>query len=146
MTSSRNDQATYNVMILIIIPIWSGFSRIAATLGALRKQTVMAEFETITGDIETSDITAAIGRAHPKVRLPNEPQPEAYRARRPGLPHAREQYALFTDTDCIATPDWRDLISKRWTRRGLSELSLTLTAACLAETVCLLMGGRPHRS
>ncbi|MFC0200955.1 glycosyltransferase [Paracoccus rhizosphaerae] len=93
--------------ISVVIPVWNGESRIAATLDAISLQTAARDqFEVIVVDNGSTDGTADIVRRYPFVTLLSEPQPGSYRARNRGVAVARCEYILFTDGDCIPVPEW----------------------------------------
>ncbi|MBZ9676458.1 glycosyltransferase [Mesorhizobium sp. ES1-1] len=93
--------------ISIIIPVWNGEDRIAATLQSIAEQTAPRDrFEVIVVDNGSTDGTVAIVNRFDFVTLLSEPQPGSYRARNLGLAAARGDYVLFTDGDCVADPDW----------------------------------------
>lgn len=93
--------------ISIVIPVWNGETRIAATLDALSRQTAPDNlFEVIVVDNGSTDSTVDIIRRYPFATLLSEPQPGSYRARNRGVAVARGEYILFTDGDCIPVPEW----------------------------------------
>ena len=93
--------------ISIVIPVWNGETRIAATLDALSRQTAPDNlFEVIVVDNGSTDGTVDIVRRYPFVTLLSEPQPGSYRARNRGVAVAKGEYILFTDGDCIPVPEW----------------------------------------
>lgn len=93
--------------ISIVIPVWNGETRIAATLDALSRQTAPDNlFEVIVVDNGSTDGTVDIVRRYPSVTLLSEPQPGSYRARNRGVAVAKGEYILFTDGDCIPVPEW----------------------------------------
>lgn len=93
--------------ISIVIPVWNGEDRIAATLDALSRQTASDNlFEVIVVDNGSTDGTVDIVRRYPFATLLSEPKPGSYRARNRGVAVARGEYILFTDGDCIPVPEW----------------------------------------
>lgn len=94
-------------LVSVIIPVWNGADRIAATLDALAAQTAAADlFEVIVVDNGSTDGTSDIVRGYAFVQLLHEPAPGSYRARNTALAQARGTYVLFTDGDCVPAPDW----------------------------------------
>jgi glycosyltransferase involved in cell wall biosynthesis len=95
--------------ISVVIPVWNGESRIAATLDALAAQTAPADsFEVIVVDNGSTDRTAGIVQHYDFVTLLSEPKPGSYRARNGGVAQARGEYILFTDGDCVPAREWVD--------------------------------------
>lgn len=95
--------------ISVVIPVWNGESRIAATLNALATQTAKADtFEVIVVDNGSTDRTAEIVQSYNFVTLLFEPKPGSYRARNRGVDRAQGEYILFTDGDCVPTCQWVD--------------------------------------
>jgi glycosyltransferase involved in cell wall biosynthesis len=94
-------------VLTVIIPVWNGEDRIGLCLDALGKQTVPAgRFEVIVVDNGSTDRSAEIARSFPFVTVVAEPIASSYRARNTGLQHARCEYVLFTDADCVPQPNW----------------------------------------
>lgn len=96
-----------NPRISVVIPVWNGETRIAATLDALAGQTASGDlFEVIVVDNGSTDSTVDIVSRYPFATLLSEREPGSYRARNRGVAAARGEYILFTDGDCIPVPEW----------------------------------------
>jgi glycosyltransferase involved in cell wall biosynthesis len=93
-------------MISVIIPAYNAAQTLPACLKALSAQTMPADqFEIIVVDDGSTDNTAGIAR-QAGVRVVSQPNAGAAAARNLGAHFARGDLLLFTDADCLPTPDW----------------------------------------
>ena len=90
----------------IIIPTFNGASRIGRCLDALVEQHDRANAEILVVDDGSADGTAKVVRRYPGVRLISEANAGPASARNRGAREARGEILLFTDDDCVPTPNW----------------------------------------
>ena len=98
--------------ISIIIPTFNGASRIGNCLDALLKQTPGRDVDILVVNDGSTDNTAEVVRGYPGVRLINQRNAGPAAARNRGALEARGTLLLFTDDDCVPTPDWLDAMLK----------------------------------
>lgn len=92
--------------ISIIIPTFNGASRIGNCLDALLKQTAGRESEILVVDDGSTDNTVEKVERYSGVRLITQQNAGPASARNLGAIEARGSIILFTDDDCVPTPDW----------------------------------------
>lgn len=90
----------------IIIPTFNGASRIGNCLDALLKQTHNCDTEILVVNDGYTDETADVVARYPRVRLINQANAGPAAARNHGAKEAKGTIILFTDDDCVPTPDW----------------------------------------
>lgn len=94
-------------VVSVILPAWNSHQTLAACLDSLRKQT-FRDFEVILIDSSPGDETAEIVREKfPEIRLVRSPRrlwPHA--ARNLGGDMAGGEILVFSDPDCIMSPQW----------------------------------------
>jgi glycosyltransferase involved in cell wall biosynthesis len=90
----------------IIIPTFNGASRIRSCLDALTKQTVGRDAEILVVNDGSSDNTADVVADYRGVRLITQSNSGPAAARNRGALEARGKIILFTDDDCVPTPEW----------------------------------------
>jgi GT2 family glycosyltransferase len=94
------------VSVSIIIPTFNGGSRIGNCLDALLKQISRQDAEIlVVNDGSTDNTTDIVGR-YPGVRLIHQANSGPAAARNQGAREAKGTIILFTDDDCVPTPDW----------------------------------------
>jgi GT2 family glycosyltransferase len=98
--------------ISIIIPTFNGASRIGNCLDALLKQMPGRDVDILVVNDGSTDDTAEVVRGYPEVRLINQRNAGPAAARNRGALEARGTLLLFTDDDCVPTPDWLDAMLK----------------------------------
>ena len=90
----------------VIIPTFNGASRIANCLEALRTQSTTRKIEIlVVDDGSTDNITTVVGQ-FPGIRLIRQANAGPAAARNHGAREAQASIILFTDDDCVPTPDW----------------------------------------
>jgi GT2 family glycosyltransferase len=91
----------------VIIPAYESHATIAATLEALRAQSLQ-DFETVVVDSSPSDTTEELlGADFPEVAYEHSPKRMLpHEARNRGVELARSDLLVFTDPDCVPRPDW----------------------------------------
>lgn len=95
----------------VIVPVFNGAAVITRCLDALATQSE-APFEVIIVDDGSTDGTPRVverwARNHPDVNLRLVAQANAgpAAARNAGAAHASAELLLFTDADCVPTPEW----------------------------------------
>jgi glycosyltransferase involved in cell wall biosynthesis len=90
----------------IIIPTFNGASRIGNCLDALLDQTVERDAEILVINDGSTDGTADVVARHSGVRLITQSNAGPAAARNRGALEARGTIILFTDDDCVPTPEW----------------------------------------
>lgn len=90
----------------IIIPTLNGASRIGNCLDALVKHTAEYDPEILVVNDGSTDNTVDVVARYPRVRLISQPNAGPAAARNRGASEANGQIILFTDDDCVVTPDW----------------------------------------
>jgi len=94
-------------LISVVIPVYNAAETLEPCLGALESQTLArGQYEVIVVDDGSADATAEIARGHESVVLLSQPHKGAAAARNLGTSHARGTIVLFTDADCVPSPDW----------------------------------------
>jgi glycosyltransferase involved in cell wall biosynthesis len=113
----------------VVVPAYNAADALPVLLAALDRQTLRPEaFEVVVADDASTDGTAAVLDAHPRVRSVRLAENRgSYAARNAALAVARGAVIAFTDGDCEPAPDWLEA--------GL---------AALAATGADLVGGRIH--
>lgn len=92
--------------ISIIIPAHNAAHTLAHCLEALQQQSVARDsYEIIVVDDGSTDATSAIAQRY-AVRYYQQTQAGPAAARNLGVQHACGAIVLFTDADCVPTPDW----------------------------------------
>jgi GT2 family glycosyltransferase len=94
--------------ISIIIPTFNGAQRIAHCLESLLRQTVARDAEILVVDDGSTDDTVNVVSRYPSVRLISQANAGPAAARNRGAAEARGRILLFTDDDCVPSPDWLD--------------------------------------
>jgi glycosyltransferase involved in cell wall biosynthesis len=92
----------------IIIPTFNGASRIGHCLDALLNQTSGKNVEILVVNDGSTDNTVGVVERSSGVRLISQANAGPAAARNRGALEARGTIILFTDDDCVATPDWLD--------------------------------------
>jgi glycosyltransferase involved in cell wall biosynthesis len=90
----------------IIIPTFNGASRIGNCLNALLSQTAGRETEILVVNDGSTDNTVDVVERYSNVRLITQANAGPAAARNRGAAEARGEILLFTDDDCVPTPDW----------------------------------------
>ena len=107
-------------MISVVIPAYNAERSIEATLRALSSQAFEAPFEVIVVDDGSTDRTAEIVARHPEVRLIRQPNEGPSVARNRGVAEARGEIVVFTDADCVPTPDFLAQITAPFADPGIA--------------------------
>jgi cellulose synthase/poly-beta-1,6-N-acetylglucosamine synthase-like glycosyltransferase len=92
----------------IIVPTFNGAPRIGNCLDALLEQAAGHNVEILVVNDGSTDNTEAIVSARSGVRLIAQANAGPAAARNHGAQKARGTIILFTDDDCVPTPDWLD--------------------------------------
>ena len=92
----------------IIIPTFNGASRIGNCLDALLQQTAGRNAEILVVNDGSTDNTVDVVGRYPGVRLITQANAGPAAARNRGALEAQGTIILFTDDDCVPTPDWLD--------------------------------------
>ncbi len=90
----------------IIIPTFNGAGRIGRCLDALTTQALQTAAEILVVDDGSTDRTAMVVAKYPGVRLITQENAGPAAARNRGALEAIGTVLLFTDDDCVPTPDW----------------------------------------
>jgi glycosyltransferase involved in cell wall biosynthesis len=101
------------VQLSVILPFHNAAATLARCLAALSAQTYPRDLvEIIAVDNNSTDRSADIVAQFPAIRLLQEPIQGAYAARNRGIRDARGRVLVFTDPDCVPTPDWLSAIAQ----------------------------------
>lgn len=92
----------------IIIPTFNGSARIGSCLNALMSQVAGRNAEILVVNDGSTDDTARVVENYPGVRLISQANSGPAAARNHGAEEARGEIILFTDDDCVPTPNWLD--------------------------------------
>ena len=99
-------------LISVVIPAHNVAETLDPCLKALESQTLTGgRYEVIVVDDGSTDATAEIARRHESVVLLCQPHKGAAAARNLGARQARGAIILFTDADCVPSPDWIEAMS-----------------------------------
>lgn len=90
----------------IIIPTYNGARRIGKCIQALTAQSSLNLVEILVIDDGSEDDTAAVVAKHPGVRVISQRNAGPAAARNRGALEAQGNILLFTDDDCVPTPNW----------------------------------------
>ena len=91
----------------VIIPHYNDLTRLRLCLDSLAPQVAgRDDIEVLVVDNNSPIDMSAVPGAYPWVRLFVEPQKGAGHARNRGVAEATADIFLFTDSDCLPTPDW----------------------------------------
>lgn len=100
------------INISVIVPFRNAAAHIDACIASLLSQTYPAErFEVIMVDNGSADRSAELVQEHPGVQLLSESDSGPYAARNRGVEQARGRILAFTDADCVAEPEWLQVIA-----------------------------------
>jgi len=94
-----------NWSVSIVIPTFNGASRIGDCLAALVQQTQDRNAEILVVNDGSTDNTVDAVRQYSGVRLITQTNAGPAAARNRGALEARGTIILFTDDDCVPTPD-----------------------------------------
>lgn len=104
-------------LISVVIPAYNSAETLHACLEALESQTLArSQYEVIVVDDGSADATAEIARGHESVILLSQPRRGPAAARNLGARHAKGVILLFTDADCVPSPDWIEVMSASFSR------------------------------
>jgi len=90
----------------IIIPTFNGSKRIGRCLEALLSQTAEQNVEIIVVNDGSTDNTSDVVSRYSGIRLISQANAGPAAARNRGAQEAKGEILLFTDDDCVPTPDW----------------------------------------
>ena len=108
MLKSARGPSHRNWSVSIVIPTFNGASRIGDCLAALVQQTQDRNAEILVVNDGSTDNTVDAVRQYSGVRLITQTNAGPAAARNRGALEARGTIILFTDDDCVPTPDWLD--------------------------------------
>jgi len=95
----------------VVVPSYRSGEGLIRCLESVKNQTIKAEYEVIVVDSSPEDITEFVKKRFPEVEvihLKRRTLPGL--ARSVGAKAARGKFVFFIDTDCIASPDWLELL------------------------------------
>jgi glycosyltransferase involved in cell wall biosynthesis len=99
--------------ISVIVPAFNSEATLRECLDALLGQDYPAnQYEVIIVDNNSTDSSAEIVRGYQRVTLLRERKRGSYAARNRGLREAGSDIIAFTDSDCVARPDWLSQIDR----------------------------------
>ena len=118
----------------VVVPCYEAEKTIGVCLRSLLGQNAKFLYEVIVVDNNSSDRTLAIASGMEpdrpaKIRVFSESLPGAAAARNCGISHARGQFVVFTDADCVASADWLQRMVG-WLRESDFALVGGLVAGC----------------
>lgn len=93
-------------MISVIVPAYNAEKTIRECLDSLLDQTYKYECEVIVVDDGSTDSTSEIVSCYSEVKLIRQSNAGPAAARNKGVEEAKGEIVLFTDSDCILTPNW----------------------------------------
>lgn len=100
-------------MISVVIPVYNAENEISLCLDALLNQTLAKElYEIILVNDGSTDNTEEIARKYDRVKVINQENQGPAAARNNGVRNANSDIIVFTDSDCIAEPNWLEEIIK----------------------------------
>jgi glycosyltransferase involved in cell wall biosynthesis len=92
----------------IIVPTFNGATRIGRCLDALLNQASGKNVELIVVNDGSTDNTVGVVEGYSRVRLITQANAGPAAARNHGALEAQGAIILFTDDDCVPTPEWLD--------------------------------------
>ena len=93
--------------ISVVVPVYNAQRTLANCLEALLAQDYPDHLvQIIAVDNNSTDRSAQIARSYPLTFLERKDKQSSYAARNLGLQNATGDIVLFTDSDCVARPDW----------------------------------------
>jgi len=93
--------------ISVIVPAYNSENTISRCLDGLLNQTISKDqYEIIVVDDASKDNTSAVVQTYPDIRLITIPHGGPAAGRNAGARAAFGDILVFTDSDCIPTPDW----------------------------------------
>ena len=93
--------------ISVIIPVYNDGIRLSMCIEALLEQNYPKdEYEIIIVDNGSTDKTPDFARKYPVQVFFELNKQNSYAARNKGLQHSKGEVMAFTDSDCIASPNW----------------------------------------
>jgi glycosyltransferase involved in cell wall biosynthesis len=99
--------------ISVIVPFYNRKLTLDRCLESLLAQDYPGlEYEVIAVDNNSNDGSDAIARRYPRITLLHEGKQGSYAARNCGLRTAAGEFVAFTDSDCVAAPDWLSKIDQ----------------------------------
>lgn len=106
--------------ISVIVPVYNRKITLEHCLKGLIGQDYPAhKYEVIAVDNNSTDGSAALVGRYPRVTLLHETKQGSYAARNRGLRLAKGEIIAFTDSDCVASPDWLSKIDQAMQDRRL---------------------------
>ncbi len=99
-------------MYSVIVPVYNRRDEVAALLESLAAQSLM-NFEVIVVDDGSTDPCAAECQPYPFVRYFRKENEGRSPARNYGMEHARGDYFVFFDSDCVIPPDYFHILTEQ---------------------------------
>lgn len=107
-------EKTMNPTVSVIIPAYNCEKTIGFAIKALQNQT-LASLQIIVVDDGSTDKTAIKIKSFPKVTYVYQGNSGPAAARNSGAKIAKGEFIFFTDSDCLARPDWLESAMKGFT-------------------------------
>jgi len=102
-----DDKADVLPTVSVIVPAYNAEKNIANVIQSLLDQDYPKELlEIIIVDNNSNDQTKELAKQHPVRLLEEKNIQSSYAARNKGIQNAKGEILAFTDSDCIATPQW----------------------------------------
>jgi len=134
-----NDKTSTLPSVSIIVPVYNAENDIAKLIESLLAQDYPKElFEILIVDNNSSDRTKEIIKQYPVKLLEEKEIQSSYAARNIGIKNAKNEILAFTDSDCIADPQWirkgiKTLVSKSADLAGGKVMPIYSTKKTAAE-------------
>ena len=104
---SDNTATTARPFVTVIVPVYNGADTIDTCVQSLlAQQYPPGRFEILVVNNASSDDTARRVRQYPVLLMHERRKQSSYAARNCGIQAAHGELIAFTDSDCVAQPDW----------------------------------------
>jgi glycosyltransferase involved in cell wall biosynthesis len=108
-----------SMSVSIIIPTFNGARRIGSCLDALLQQTEGRDAEILVVNDGSTDSTTDVVARYSEVRLITQSNAGPAAARNRGAVETKGTIILFTDDDCVPTPDWLAAMTEPFNDTGI---------------------------
>lgn len=108
----------------VVVPVYQHWSLVPKLLDCLERQVFPQErFETILVDNGSSDLTLP-EKMSLQTRVLRCDRPGSYAARNHGVSHASGAWLVFTDADCLPSPEWLQALDDAAKRMSDNDILL----------------------
>ncbi len=95
----------------VVVPVFNNPAELRNCLSSLSKLNYDAgKYEIIVVDNNSTDDTASVAKEFGVICLEEKQYQSSYAARNRGIKAAQGEFIAFTDSDCVADPDWLQAI------------------------------------